>query len=210
MLNVMESRKNLYRFLSQMLVMEVDEEMLVQMKNMEFPEAVSNEYLAEGYELLKNSLNVLSADDLDDLAADYAKTFLAAGDAQGNAAFPYESVYTSKRRLVGQEARTGAEKFYADHGLEMGKTIYKIPEDHISVEMEFMARLCEKWAEEDTQDSKEENIKAQKAFFKEHIINWVVMFCADAERYAESGFYKGIAKVTRGFVQEEKALFSRS
>jgi len=194
MINGTEARKNLYRFLSQMYLMEVDGSMLEQLKKMVFPKEVENEYLAEGYELFSKAVEALSEEDMDTLAADYAKTFLAAGDAHGNAAFPYESVYTGKRRLVGQEARTSAAKEYAEHGLELAKLTYKIPEDHISVEFEFMAYLSE-------------NIEVQKKFFKEHIEGWAAMFCADVERTAETDFYKGLAKITRGFLQVEKVFF---
>lgn len=209
MLKVMKMRSDLYKFLSQMYLMELDSGLLVQMKQMSFPKEVDNEELSAGYALMESSLAEMTDSDLDILAADYAKVFLAAGEAQGNAAFPYESVYTSKRRLIGQEAHTDVVQFYAKYGMELGKPAFKIPEDHISVEFEFMAYLCKQWAAAETEDAQKEFSMAQKQFFKNHINNWAVMFCSDAERYAETAFYKGLAKITRGFLQEEKAMFSR-
>ena len=209
MLKAMELRSNLYKFLSQMYLMELDAALLAELKQMEFPELCENEYLATGYSQIEKALVAMTAEDLDDLAVDYAKTFLAAGSAQGSAAFPYESVYTSRRRLVGQEVHDSVVKFYAEHGMKLGAPVFKIPEDHISVEFEFMAHLCGKWISAETDEEKAENLKVQKEFFRSHIINWAVMFCADAERHAETDFYCGLANITRGFLQEEKGLLNR-
>ena len=52
----------------------------------------------------------------DDLAVDYARVFLGAGEANGKAAYPYESVYTSPEGLVRQEARARVRAIYAAGG----------------------------------------------------------------------------------------------
>ena len=51
------------------------------------------------------ALTRFDADFANDLACDYARTFLAAGIYEGTAAVPYESVYTSETHLLMQEAR---------------------------------------------------------------------------------------------------------
>ena len=58
-------------------------------------------------------------DMLEDLAADYAKTFLAAGDAAGKAAFPYESVYTGTDSQFGGSVQMNLNAEYAARGLSM-------------------------------------------------------------------------------------------
>lgn len=90
------ARAGLYRFLGGLYIMEVDEETLANMKQMQFPTDCANEELAEAYRGLEKAIADLNNEDLEDVAADYAKTFLAAGEATGVAAFPYESIYTNK------------------------------------------------------------------------------------------------------------------
>ena len=41
---------------------------------------------------------------IENLAVDFARIFLAAGINHGSAAFPYESVYTSSKKIVMQDA----------------------------------------------------------------------------------------------------------
>lgn len=57
------------------------------MKQMQFPTDCANEELAEAYRGLEKAIADLNNEDLEDVAADYAKTFLAAGEATGVAAF---------------------------------------------------------------------------------------------------------------------------
>ncbi len=92
------ARAGLYRFLGGLYIMEVDEETLANMKQMQFPTDCDNAELAEAYTRLAKAIADLKNEDLEDVAADYAKTFLAAGEATGVAAFPYESIYTNKKR----------------------------------------------------------------------------------------------------------------
>ena len=90
------ARAGLYRFLGGLYIMEVDEETLANMKQMQFPTDCANEELAEAYRGLEKAIADLNNEDLEDVAADYAKTFLAAGEATGVAAFPYESFIRTK------------------------------------------------------------------------------------------------------------------
>ena len=74
---------------------------------------------------------------------DYAKTFLAAGEATGVAAFPYESIYTNKKREIGGRTEQETLALYALHGWEPSKDMFRTMNDHIGLELEFMAVLCE-------------------------------------------------------------------
>lgn len=113
-------RALMYRFLGGLYIMEVDEEQLRSMKKLEFPEITGTEEadldLKEGYQLIKDYAASASADDLEDLAADYAKVFLAAGDATGRAAFPYESVYIDNKRQVGGSSEMQMKALYLERG----------------------------------------------------------------------------------------------
>lgn len=197
------SRANMYRFLSRLYLLEVDEALWNGMAKMTFPTAAAEGDLKDGYEMVANYLKA-NADGnmtevLDDLAVDYARIFLSAGVAQGKAAFPYESVYTSRKHLVMQDSRMDVVALYAKKGLTPAKDQYHVPEDHLGYLCEYMAVLCDEMAEDE-----------QKAFLKGHLLNWVNAFTVDMAKYASTDFYRGLAKVTRGFLKLEQDLLLKA
>lgn len=188
------TRKNMYHFLGHLYLFEVEAEQLAALKQMTFPQECCNEDMQEGYQEITEYLSTREAnqDTLDELAVDYARIFLSAGVAQGKAAFPYESVYTSKQHLIMQEAGSSAAAIYAEKGLKPRTDMYRVPEDHLGLLLEFMGRLCE------------DDTSTQEDFLKNHLGNWVPAFVQDVCKYASTDFYKGIAKITKGFLALEK------
>lgn len=191
------ARKNIYYFLSNLYLFEVDEEQLTALKQLVFPQECINEDMQEGYREIGKYLQEreVNQDTLDELAVDYARIFLSAGVAQGKAAFPYESVYTSSQHLIMQEAGSTASTLFAQKGLEPRTDMYRVPEDHIGLLLEYMGRICE------------EDVKEQTDFLNDHLSNWVSAFAQDVIKYSSTGFYRGLAKVTKGFLTLEKEYF---
>ncbi|WP_411680400.1 molecular chaperone [Clostridium thailandense] len=201
-LKLMANRENLYRFLGRLYREEVDQILLEKMKVMGFSMECCETKLREGYEMLKGYLEDCGGDPLTDLAVDYAKVFLGAGIAEGSTAFPYESVYTSQKRIMMQEARDKVMVIYLAKGLGKDEEKFKF-EDHISLELEFMAFLCK----EAQYILYTQNglgflscLKEQMDFLSEHLLNWIPKFCADVERHADTEFYKALGKITNGYL----------
>lgn len=213
-----KTRENMYRFLSRLYLLEVDEELLTALMKMKFPAESPDEELRAGYQSIKAYLEEASdkmeeagQKILDDLAVDYARIFLSAGVAQGKAAFPFESVYTSKKHLMMQESRNDVIALYAEKGVTPGKDMYRIPEDHLGLLLEYMAMLCaEAVAAGDDAEKEAVNRAEQADFFKNHLLNWVPAFTVDMGKYASTDFYRGLAKLTRGFLNLERSLFAES
>lgn len=202
-LAIMVNRENLYRFLGRLYKVEVDQQLLEQMKTMNFPVECCESQLSEGYRILKEYIGNYCSDPLNDLAVDYAKVFLGAGISEGSAAFPYESVYTSKKKIMMQEARDEVMAIYAAKGLSKDNEITDSFEDNIALELEFMAFLChETQGLLETQKEEEllSSLKEQMDFLNQHLLNWVPRFCNDIEKYADTNFYKGIGKITNGYL----------
>lgn len=201
-----KSRENMYRFLSNLYLFEVDEEILGALQNMKFPTECPDEDMQEGCQTIAAYLkeNQDNKDILDDLAVDYARIFLSAGVAQGKAAFPYESIYTSKQHLMKQESSSSVAALYLEKGLEPRADMYRVPEDHLGLLLEYMAELCER--ANDTEVCVEENDTEQKEFLMNHLMNWVPAFSQDMMKYASTGFYQGLAKMTKGFLSQERSL----
>jgi anaerobic sulfite reductase subunit A len=196
---MMTARANFYRFLSRLYLLEVDEALWNAMQNMTFPVDAAEGDMKAGLELMRGYLDANAEGDLaavlDDLAVDYARIFLSAGVAQGKAAFPYESVYTSRKHLVMQDSRMDVVSLYAKRGVTPSKDNYHVPEDHLGYLCEYMAILIDEGAADE-----------QKAFLKNHLLNWVSAFTVDMGKYAATDFYGGLAKLTRGFLLLEQEI----
>ena len=174
------------------------------------------EFLASMYklELTDEQIGTLTKQDLptDAESVDYARVFLCAGMYEQLMAPPYESVYTSEEHLLMQDARDSAVAFYLGEelGLPADNTT---PEDHLSFEFQFMAKLIERaGAALDAGDEARyaELCAKQRAFFDEHLANWVPRLCADVRAYAQTAFYRGVADITEGFLQLEDQMIGQS
>lgn len=208
-LEIVVNRENLYRFLARVYKVEVDQSLLEQIKVINFPVECCEAQLNKGYKILREYLENCSIDSLNDLAVDYAKVFLGAGISEGSAAFPYESVYTSQKKIIMQEARDEVMSIYAAKGLKKNDAKSNFFEDHISLELEFMAFLCHEIQGALDTEKEEEilySVKEQMDFLKQHLLNWVPKFCDDVEKYADTNFYKGIAKITNGYLHLDDTI----
>lgn len=197
MIRLLRAREEVYHFLSRLYLFEVDAEFFEKLKKLVFPENCKNEDMAAGYGQMGLWIGGHngSREDLDILAVDYARVFLAAGIAAGQAAFPYASVYAGAKHLVMQEAAGQMSALYAKKGLEPDPGMFKVPPDHVGLELEYMALLC-----------REGNALEQESFFNTHLKAWVPAFCGEVMKYSETGFYKGLGRLTKGFMAMEEEL----
>lgn len=210
-------REWMYRFLASVFIQEIDAPMLAALREMEFPVVGDSsdpwtQDLDAGYRLVESYLAGFEGKTeeecaalLEDLAADYAKVFLAAGDATGKAAFPYESIYAGFDSAFGGSLQMNLSALYASKGLTMREDMFKIMEDHIGLELNYMAELLKEEAEDEA--AADDLRKQQREFFQTHLINWALQFAADIYKYTERDFYKGIARMTMGFLEAEQAFF---
>ena len=81
-----------------------------------------------------------------ELAVDFACSILAAGTYEERMATPYESVFTSESGLLMQEARDDVYRLMCEAHLGVKEEL-RTPEDHLSFECEFMAKLADRQAE---------------------------------------------------------------
>ena len=203
------NRETMYRFLGRLYKIEVDQLLLDQMKGTSFPSGDSAGELGEGYRMLEQYLRHPGPDPLTDLAVDYAKVFLGAGIYKDSgAAYPYESVYTSPERIIMQDARDQVMALYRAKGLGKAET-WDFPEDHIALELEFMACLCSETQQAiDRQEGRAALacLREQQDFLTGHLLNWVPAFCADIRKFAGTVFYQAAAQITHGYLDLDHTL----
>ena len=189
------SRTRFYRLLSRLYRAEADGMLLSELKTLALPQAEGD--LAQGYALLTRYLDHCGENALEELAVDYASVFLAAGSADGSAAIPCESVYTSPKRIFMQEAWEDVSRRYAEKGLGRDGAADDLHEDHLALELEFMVWLVEN-----------ATVEEQADFLNTHLLNWVSGFAADIEKYAGTDFYRAVGRITAIFLTLEGEYLS--
>lgn len=158
--------------------------------------------VADGFARMVRSITSFDVDDQNDLACEYARIFLAAGTYEGQAAVPYESIYTSEERLLMQDARDQVRALFRAAGV-MPSAGGSIPDDYVVFELEFMALLNERIVEASEAGDAEGTVRLARqarSFFTEHIANWVNQLLADVDGVARLPFYHGFAQALRGFL----------
>ncbi|MDL2060212.1 molecular chaperone TorD family protein [Mesosutterella sp. AGMB02718] len=201
----MKSREDMYRLLGRFYYKEADADFIRQLRGLSFSQTGSPSF-DEGAKLLASAVSAIDPEgNLDGLAADYARIFLGAGVVDEVSAFPFESVYTSPKHLVAQDAYEEVYKIFEKAGL--AKADRDLLEDHAALELAYMARLCAK-ARESAEKKDEKGLDAaveeQAEFLQKHILNWMPGFCADIRRCPGGDFYKAASLLTEGFLGLEK------
>lgn len=200
-----KQRSATYGFLARLYQREVDGEYLEQMRSMRFPASTGNEAVDDGHRMIVTYLSSIWENSLEELAIDYSRTFIGSGVDAYSAAYPNESVYTSERRLLMQEARDEVRAIYKSMGLKKLDSFAE-NDDHVGVELEFMGEICARAAAALYEGDEKQAIRmmnAQKNFYEDHLANWIPMMTADMRLLAKTGLYQGLARLTDGFLEAE-------
>ena len=200
-----ESRAKAYGLLSRLYAKEVDDELLEQLRKTAFPVHSGSVLADEGNRLMATYLSNVWSGTLQELAVDYVHAFIGSGMDAFSAAYPYESVYTSPKRLMMQEARDEVLAIYRSQALDKAKT-WKESEDHVAMECEFMAAMAKRTADacrEGDEDKVTSLLLTQHNFLSDHLYAWTGMMTSDMRKFARTDFYKGLADYTDGFLESD-------
>jgi anaerobic sulfite reductase subunit A len=195
-------RAELYSFLSRIYMEEVDRDLLENMKRSCKSINISDTEMARAYNNLSEMLgkSEINQEYIENLAADYASLFLGIGR---DPAHPYESTYLSQDRIIMGEPRDEVLRMYRTEGLEK-VVCFKEPEDHIAIELEFMAFLCLKTQQalnRATGDLGLGLMETQIEFFEKHLKSWIPRFCDDIVKHASKyDFYQAMADITKRYL----------
>ncbi len=207
LVELMELRARTYGMLARLFREEVDLEEIRELQGARFPTATGNADVDAGYRCLYEYLATAWEDSVTELAVDYVRTFIGHGVNGYSAAYPFESVYTSERRLLMQEARAEVLATLRENKLKAGA--WNEGEDHIGLELEFMQRMCLRAADDlraGDEEAAAEKIETQRTFLKDHLANWVPMLVADMERFSKTKFYQGLGRLALGWVHEDEGV----
>ncbi len=201
---LMDMRARTYGFLARLFREEIDKEELDELQAMRFPVATGNSDVDAGYRKLYEYLRTAWDDSITELAIDFVRTFIGHGVNGYSAAYPFESVYTSERRLMMQEARAEVLQTLRENNLKSGA--WNEGEDHIGLELEFMQRMSLRTADDlraGEEDAAIEKLRTQRKFAHDHLLNWMPMLVADMQKFSRTKFYQGLGQLALGYVEED-------
>ena len=208
LITICEQRAATYNLLARLYQVEVDQPLLDELKARTFPTGTGNEAVDKGYGLLVKFMSNLWENSLLDLAIDYVRVFIGHGMDMYSAAYPYESVYTSKKRLLMQEARDEVLALYHGAGV-IKQDSWTESEDHIALELEFMQIQATRTATAlrlGNEDEAVQLLRAQRNFLDDHLCAWVPMMTTDMKKLAKTDLYQGLAWLTEGYLDEDLAF----
>lgn len=199
------NRAATYGLLSRLCRAEIDQPLLDELHGQLYQVSTGNANIDEGHRLVATALSGIWENTLTELAADYLRTFLGHGYSGHSAAYPFESVYASEKRLLMSSARDEVLALYRAAGLDK-KPEWKEGEDHVALELEFMQILAERTAaalEAGKEGEAIRLLRSQKSFLNDHLGAWVPLLADGMRNFAKTDFYRGLSYLLEGFVETD-------
>jgi len=215
LIKVHQFREMFYLFLSRSFSREAEKTFLQSLFEVstslhESLKDVEESSLSQGRELLLENFckEIRGVDEeivLGDLARHYAFLFLGVGSE--NIAL-CESAYRSERGLLFQDSYFDIVQKYDEVGL-MKRQDLPEPEDHLSVELAYMANLCRLTIvsiENKMNEDIERYYTYQETFLHDHLVPWVPSFSESLLEASPSTFYTAVAYLLKGFIRLDAEL----
>jgi TorA maturation chaperone TorD len=178
----------------------------------EAPLGAGRQPVQKGLELLQGWTAASQALPLEkvmlELQADNTYLFACVGNI---IAPPWESVYFNKKRLVYQTQMLEVRSWYRHYGLVADK-LFVEADDHIGLELIFVAYLSNqalKTKQTGDVGNYDELVAAQRQFLSEHLLLWGGLWCDQVIKYARTDYYRGIALLIKGCMEEVAEVFQR-
>ncbi|MDR2035346.1 MAG: molecular chaperone TorD family protein [Coriobacteriales bacterium] len=197
---MMETRLGVYQVLARLWIKEVDEDLLRGLESADFPELPEAPELNDAYRKLEAYLRSNEPEMLEDLAVDYA--VLCRGVDPKKGAHPYESVHLNPMGLMMQDEWETVLRFYREVGLERSSEAIE-PEDHLGIELECIARLCQRYltaSEQGNAQACADAIERQLHLLEAHLLVWVPIFAGEVIKIARTDFYRSAAIITAEYL----------
>lgn len=202
--NFCEQRARVYVLLSRCFEKEIDAEFASAL-SCEVTFDSSDEVLSQQFKELQNSLCAEDADQIEKLAVIFNRIFFGMGPMTAQKAFPYESVYTSAHGLMMQDAYVQTKKFYEESQFVRNPDFTE-PDDHIAVQLAFMAQLCQiagDCLKQGKLEKAEQEFAKQLTFLQEHLLNWTNRFFIEVKEASGEDFYVQLAVFSDAFLKAD-------
>jgi TorA maturation chaperone TorD len=150
----------------------------------ELPFAGDNEFAIKGQNQMNVWLKSASVEELVSAArTDWLVLLMGVGKVL---APPWASVYLDKDKLLFSEQTLHVRRFYEHYGFII-KQKYREPDDHLGLELEFIARLLER-----------EEHEVADTFIRDYIQPWIGVWNKDVSLNAKTGYYRALGNLAVG------------
>ena len=188
-----ENRIAIYALISRLMLVEVNEEFL---ENIEKDEALLSFF--PNYRDWSKRKELPRAQLIEEYYnVDFTNLFLMH-------LVPYESFYTRDDQMIESGGDNPVVELYneLDFRVELDSARV-VSADHIGVELEFMYMLCTAMKKALDADDKEgvcELLEVQRAFLKEHLLEWTPLFLINAKKESRTPLYHDGSELTLEFL----------
>jgi TorA maturation chaperone TorD len=190
-----------YRFLAALFLQPPRQQWFMELLQQglldDFPVSRHTGDICSGLSLIRSdSLRLAAGDDIlaESVVNDYQQLFLGPGHI---VAPPWESVHRSEERVLFDVTTLEVREAYRQMGFAIANS--SEPDDHIGLELLFIAILLEKAAAGNCTAR-----QAKDAFLRQHILQWVPDFCTHVAEHAATDLYRGVALLTQGVIEADK------
>lgn len=204
---VLEARASFYEMLASLYFKPLTQGEIESMASADFSAyADISDWFADGLNDMARYLRKRTTGTRQELAVDFTGAFAGTSTYGGKTAVPYKSVFTSSEGLMYQE---GYREVFAAFKGEAVKRRDGLdwPDDHLSFLFQFVAlmsrRAARALAAGDAPTSLHDLVTS-RTFLEEHICSWFDSFSDSADRLLSTRFYRGVLKVTRGFLELDR------
>ena len=205
--DVLKARGSSYRMFSRLFLKPLSDEDIEELVAMDLVSRVEDlegtGLLADGFNDMGRGLRKRNTGTRQTLATDYTMCFDGVATFNEEVAVPYASVFLSEKALLNQEPRNEVFLLFCAEGISL-KSSVKLPEDHLSFELEFLAVLSDRalaaLEEGDLQEARR-NLELSRRFINENILTWTGLLFERAEKLITTRFYRGVMKATQGYLE---------
>ena len=205
-IEVLRDRAAGYRMFSRLFLKPLTEEDIDLLESMQLIdralELEGTGLLAEGFNDMGRGVRKRNTGTRQILATDFTMCFDGIDTVDEMVAVPYASIFLGEKALFNQEPRNEVYKLFRAEGITLKSTV-RLPEDHLSFELEFLAVLSDRSEAACTGGDIAEairNLELARDFIQNHILSWINLFSERANKILKTRFYQGVIKATRGYL----------
>lgn len=211
LVEVLESRSEFYLMLARFYSRPLTQEDIEALSESDFSSlGVGEPLLEEGWHDISRFLRKLHTGTRQLLATDFTMTFDGVASLEEEVAVPYASVFLSEEKLLSRAPRNEVFLLFKKETLRLREGV-SLPEDHLSFELEFLSILSERTIEAlkaGDHAQARHNLEVSGEFISKHILIWFKMLRDLAMQLLETRFYRGVLKITEGYLTMDLATIS--
>jgi TorA maturation chaperone TorD len=162
----------------------------------EWPLPADSDDTAKGLETLRAFFAVSGPEAMHAVSRDHTELFIGPTDPVP----VWESVWTTRERLLFDEPTFEVRRIFAAYGLEAPDNAHQ-PDDHIGLEFAFVAHLLTlalRAADDGAPQTMRDHIASARAFIADHLGVWGPKCLDQIAEKAATNYYRGIAQLGRG------------